>query len=354
MEKITIQDIARDAGVSIATVSRAINPHTNWLVTPPTRKKILDIVRKTGYLPSPIAKRLATGKSTNIVIFIGTKQESMFYSDYYMKLLAGAMKVIEDSQFNLIIRLIKLRENTFDLSKVIRGMDIGGAIICDWKDILEVSTRGFEGVRIPSVVLNRAFKIPGVSCIACDNFKSGYDATNYLIGLGHRNIAVIRGGYDEKDAIDRLEGYKMALFERSLPINDSYIYEGDFSEETGIRAVKRFIGLQNRPTAIFATNDEIALGAFMKLSEMSFRCPKDVSLIGFDGIYAGGYLVPKLATMVQPIAEMAQTAVKEVVRCLSNGGEMEKIKLFDAKLSKGGTCGAPPYMAAESKVSVGV
>ncbi len=266
------------------------------------------------------------------------------------------MQVIEDTQYNLVIRMVKLYENRFDLNKVTKGMDIAASIVCDWKDVLEVSEESLENTKIPVVILNRVIKKPGVSSIACDNFKSAHDAAAYLIGLGHRKIAIIKGTYYEKDVIDRFEGYKKALTDRSIPIHDEYMFEGVFSEETGFKAVKKFMSQKERPTAIFATNDEMAIGAFMKLQEMGLRCPRDISLIGFDGIAAGQYLVPSLTTMRQPIDEMARLAVKEVIRALGVGRDAQEgtAQLIEAKLLRGGTCDRPSYIRAESAVGLKV
>jgi len=346
MEKITIRDIANQAGVSVATVSRAINPHTSRFVRTSTRSKILRLVKRTNYLPSPVAKRLATGKSTNIVIFLSTRYTSIFYSDYYTKLLSGAMSVLENTNYNLIVRMLKHTEYQFTLNKVVRGMDIAATIICDFLDMLQVSLSGLENVRMPVVILNRTERKEGVTFMAVDNFKGGYDATNHLVQLGHRKIGIVKGTYYEKDMIDRFEGYKKALADNFIPINDAYVFEGDFTEKTGFKAVEYLMALKDRPTAIFCTNDEIAIGAFMQLDSMGVRCPKDVSLMGFDGLDTGRYLVPKLTSMTLPITEIAQEAVRALLCALEGKREMGELRIFEATLFKGGTCGRPPSRAA--------
>ncbi len=341
MEHITIREIAKKTGVSIATVSRAINPHTTRLVKKSTRIKVLAVVKKTGYLPSPVAKRLATGKSTNIVIFLGTKYKSIFYNDYYIKILSGAMEVLEHTQYNLVIRLVKPREARFDLNKVIRGMDIAGCIIFNEPDVLQVSMPGLENVGIPVVVLNRAEKKEGAGFMACDNYRGAYDATKHLIELGHTRIAIIKGCSEEKDFIDRFEGYKNAMINSSLPLDEQYMYTGYFSQDTGVKALREFMKLQERPTSIFCTNDEIAIGVFMALEEVGLKCPGDISIMGFDGLDVGRYLVPKLTTMRQPIYEMAKEAMKDILDTLDNKKTMGTRKIFDAHLVKGGTCAKP-------------
>jgi LacI family transcriptional regulator len=341
MEKLTIREIATKAGVSIATVSRAINPSTSRFVKRSTRDRVLKVVKKVNYLPSPVAKGLATGKSTNIVIFLGTRYSSLFYSDYYMKLLSGVMEVLENTPYNLIIRMLKHGESDFELDKVMRGMDIAAGIACDIVGVLQVSLTGLQTASIPVVVLNRAARVRGATFFDCNNFKAAYDAVKYLIRLGHRKIAIINGTHYAKYAIDRFEGYKKALIDSSIPVNDAYIFKGDFDEITGIKGLGRFMRLEDRPSAIFCANDEIAIGAFMELEKLGLRCPRDVSIIGFDGIDAGQYLVPKLATMRQPIYEMSKAAAKGLLNALDGGGTMGDIRIFNAQLMEGGTCAKP-------------
>lgn len=346
MEKLTIRDIAKQSGVSVATVSRAINPHTSHFVKKSTRNKILRMVKRANYLPSPVAKRLATGKSTNIVIFLSTRYTSIFYSDYYTKLLSGAMSVLENTQYNLVVRMLKHTEYQFNLNKVVHGMDVAASIICDFLDMLQVSMSGLENMGMPVVILNRTERKQGVTFMALDNFKGGYDATNHLVQMGHRRIAIIKGTYYEKDMIDRFEGYKKALADNFIPFNDAYVFEGDFTEKTGIKATEYLMALKDRPTAVFCTNDEIAIGTFMQLDNMGIRCPKDVSLMGFDGLDMGRYLVPKLTSMALPIYEIAQEAAKALLGALEGKREMGELRIFEATLFKGGTCGRPPSRTA--------
>ncbi len=345
-EKLTIREIAEKAGVSIATVSRAINRHTSRFVKKSTRDKILRVVKKTSYLPSPVAKRLATGKSKNIIVFLGTRRNTIFYNDYYMKLLSGLMEVLEDTQYNLIIRMMKRRESRFDFQRALQGMDVAGCIVCDFLDVLRVSLTGIEETNAPAVVLNRSGRKKNVAFIACDNFNAAYKATKHLIDLGHRKIAIVKGDYFEKDLIDRFDGYMSALMESSIPLDPAYVYEGTFSERTGIDAVKAFMDLEDRPTALFCTSDEIAIGAYLKLEEMGLSCPRDLSIIGFDGIDAGRYLIPPLTTMRQPIHEMAQEAARKILRTIEHNEDIGGMKIFDVQLIRGGTCARPLTRAA--------
>lgn len=339
MEHTTINEIARLSGVSIATVSRAINPRTAHFVKHRTRAKILKLVRQKNYMPSPAARRLVTGKSHNIALFLGMKYRSIFYYDYYMKLLAGVMDGLENTPYSLVVRMPKLNECRFDFDKMITGLDIAGSIICHLKTELEVSTAGLRDLRMPVVILNMTGNKKNIRFMAYDHAQAAYEATKYLIWLGHTKIGVIKGPGDEPDAVTRFEGFKRALRDSHIALNNSYIYQGQFTEATGTSGMDKFLHLEERPTAVFCSNDEIAIGAFMKLKESGLNCPKDMSIIGFDGIDAGRYLVPPLTTMKQPVYAMAKESALALVDALDKGKDVGGAMVFAAQFIEGGTCG---------------
>jgi len=339
-KRITITEIALKADTSIATVSRAINPQTAHLVKRSTRKRILSIVKQAGFLPNPVAQRLATGRSTHIVVFLGSRYDSIFYHDYYIKLISGVMEVLERSPYDLIVRMLKLKEVHCSVADQMRGMDIAGAIVCDFVGVLEASLNGIEEFDTPLVVLNRVEKNPRASYVICDNLKSAYEATNYLLDLGHRRIAIIKGVSSEQDTIDRLDGYKKALEQRSVSLRDEFIFSGSYATETGVRAVRKFMRLKERPTALFCTNDEIAIGAIEEMVRMGISCPQEISVVGFDGIDAGRYFAPRLTTMRQPIYEMAKRAAQIIINALQGKEDLGKTQVFDAQLWKGNSCAA--------------
>lgn len=341
MPPITIKEVARKAGVSVATVSRAINPHTAGLVKPSTKNSILNIIKKSHYTPSEAAKRLVTGKSHNIFLFLGAKYRSMFYSDYYMKLMTGVMDVLENTNYNLIVRMLKIKESRFDLNRMIQGVDVAGIIVCHLQTELEVSDIGIRNIKIPTVILNKIEYKNDLSFVACDHFQAGYEATKYLINLGHKKIAIIRGPDDEPDAVQRFRGYKDALKDHAIPFMSSYVLKGNFTEDTGFKGIEKFIHLNERPTAVFCSNDDIAIGALMKIKEVGMKCPDDISIIGFDGIDAGRYLIPPLTTMQQPIYEMARESARALVSRMEEDINIKGVKIFNAKLIEGGTCSAP-------------
>jgi DNA-binding LacI/PurR family transcriptional regulator len=338
MAKVTIREIASKLGISVATVSRAINPDTLHLVNESTRRRVARLVKSERYVPDTAAKRLVTGKSRNIVIFFRPQVASLFFDDYYSKMIAGAMAGVERTQYNLNLSIIKEERGGFDVADAIRGLDVAGAIIATVLGVFDISTKSIFGVPIPVIVLNQYKTGPNPGCFMVDNTKSAYDATAYLLSRGHRRIGFVRGSQAVKDAQDRYAGYRKAIADSRIAPDTDLEFQSNFLEESGRRAVRHyFSGRFEPPSAIFFSNDAVAMTAVNELRQIGVPCPEEVSVIGFDGIDAGRYTDPPLTTMLQPVYEMAREAVTQLIRNIEDGGRFGGSRYFIAKLIERGT-----------------
>ncbi len=338
MEKVTIKEVAKKLNLSVATVSRAINPHTQHLVTPSTRKRVLEFVRNEQYVPNIAAKRLVTGKSRTIVIFFRPQVASLFFDDYYSKMIAGAMSAIDKTPYELNFSVMKEEEGGFDVEGAIRRMDVAGAIVSTVLGVFDVSTKNIFDLPVPAIILNqyRAGENPGSFLV--DNSKSAYDATIYLISRGHRRIGFVRGPSAVKDAQDRYTGYIKALNDNGITHDAGLEYQSNFLEESGCKAVRYyFSGEIEAPSAIFFSTDAIAMTAINELRHIGISCPEKVSIIGFDGIDAGRYTDPPLTTVLQPIYEMAHEAVRQIIRNVDDGNKFKGTRYFTAKIIERGS-----------------
>lgn len=340
---VTIKDIARKTKLSIATISRAINPSTQHLVRKSTCRRVQTVIKEMGYVPSLPARRLVTGKSNNIVIFFKPEFRSVFYNDYYSKMLAGAMSAIELSVYNLIISLLKDEEGPFNVEMAMKELDVAGAIVCNFLGAMKVSAKSILGVDIPILAINQYRKEENQNCFLIDNFRSAYEAAIYLIKQGHRRIGFVAGLTVVKDGQDRLEGYKKALENNRIRFDQRLVYQGDFGERSGAASLHYFFsGRKAAPSAIFFANDTMAIGALNEMKAMGMECPRDVSVIGFDGIDAGRYTSPPLTTIRQPIYEMAQEGIREIINAIENKTVLRGTRYFGAKLIERGS--VAPFM----------
>lgn len=338
MKKVTITQIARRLNLSVATVSRAINPHTQHLVAPATRRRVMGLVKSERYVPDMAAKRLVTGRSRNIVIFFRPQVASLFFDDYYSKMIAGAMAAVEKTPYSLTLSVIKDERSGFDVEKAIRGTDVAGVILASVFGVFNISTKDFLDLQVPVLVLNQYKSGDNPGCFLVDNFKSAYDATTYLIGRGHKRIGFVRGSDTVKDAQDRYMGYRKAINDNGIRHDPEMEYQSNFIEASGRKAIRHyFSGRFDRPSAIFFSNDAVAMTAINELRVMGISCPEEVSVVGFDGIDAGRYTDPPLTTVLQPIYEMTAAAVKQIIQDIEDGSRFGGSRYFIARIIERGS-----------------
>jgi LacI family transcriptional regulator len=296
---VSINDVARLAGVSITTVSRVINKFSS--VKEKNKIRVLDAVKQLNFQPSVFAQRLATGKN-NVVALVIPRYEGMFYSFYVLELIRGIGTLCEVLKLDL---LLKLTDNKSTVN--LRG--VGGIIFADIignRTLLEEAL----GTKTPCIVINNNVEDLKVSCISIDNAGGAFNAVNYLAGLGHKKIAHITGDLITQAASQRLEGYKQALVKNNIEIREEYIIKTDYSRGQARSASEKLINMQDPPTAVFVASDSMALEVITVARESGKEIPQDLSIVGFDDNPSGLYGPVALTTVRQPLIKMAQDSVK--------------------------------------------
>lgn len=315
-KNISIEEVARLAGVSISTVSRVINKAPS--VKEKNRIRVLDAVKQLKFQPSVFAQRLATGKS-NVVTLAIPRYEGVFYSFYALELIRGIGTLCDALKLDLLLHLTDAR-STLNL----RG--VGGVIFADiignrhqLEDTLANAT--------PCVVINNYVQDLEVSCIAIDNAGGAFMAVNYLISLGHRKIAHIAGDLVTQAAAERFEGYKLALKKNNITLSPQYVFKTDYSRGQARAACENLIKMPKPATAVFVASDSMALEVMAVAREMGKAVPGDLSIVGFDDNPSGLYGPVALTTVRQPLVKMAEEGVKELNRLMN-------LKEQDAKVKK--------------------
>ncbi len=304
---VNIFDVAKYAGVSPATVSRVINKHPN--VKEETRKRVLDAIKQLKYHPNISAQRLAGGRTRTIAVVI-PHYEGLFYSYYAVEILRGVGIVCDALGLDLLLYVASRQRS--DLPVAAGGV-IFADVISQYECLKNTVERG-----IPTVVINNVVDDVTVDCFAIDNRGGAREAVEYLISLGHKKIAHITGDLKTQAAGDRLIGYREALLKAGIELKPEYVQEGDFSRLSARIATEKLLKLQERPTAIFAASDEMALEVIFTLREHGLNVPRDVSIIGFDDSPAAVQSPVPLTTVKQPLLEMAREAVEELHRIIEN------------------------------------
>jgi len=313
-KNVSIEDVARLAGVSITTVSRVINNFPS--VKARNRAKVQEVIKELNFKPSLLAQRLATGKS-NVVMLVIPRYEGVFYSFYVLELIRGIGTLCDALKLDLLLHLTDERSN-LNLRAV--GGVIFADIITNRKQLEEALSSN-----IICVVLNNYVEDLPVSCIAIDNIGGAQEAVNYLISLGHKKIAHITGDLVTQAASQRFEGYKRALKKNNLELREEYIFKTDYSRGQARQAAENLIKMANPPTAVFVASDSMALEVMAVARESGKNIPADLSIVGFDDNPSGLYGPVALTTVRQPLIKMAEDSVKELNR-LMNQKKEQKVK----------------------------
>jgi LacI family transcriptional regulator len=303
---ISIEDVARLAGVSITTVSRVINNFPS--VKGKNRSKVQEAIKELNFKPSVVAQRLATGKS-NVVMLVIPRYEGVFYSFYALELIRGIGTLCDALKLDLLLHLTDARS-----SLNLRG--VGGVIFADIianrKQLQEALSGG-----VTCVVINNYVEDLPVNCIAIDNVGGAEAAVSYLVSLGHKKIAHITGDLVTQAAAQRFEGYQRALKKNNLSLQPEYIFKTDYSRGQARQAAENLLKMNNLPTAVFVASDSMALEVMAVAREFGKDIPKDLSIVGFDDNPSGLYGPVALTTVRQPLIKMAEEAVKELNRLMT-------------------------------------
>ncbi len=307
---VTIGMVAQAAGVSASTVSRVLNGTA--VVSDLKKKAIDDAIANLGFVPNPVARGLAGGRTFSIGV-VTQALDSPFYG--------AAMRGIEDE-------LLPAGYNALFVSghwnataearciDVLQSRRVDGIVVLTGR-LTDQALKGYAKNQ-PLVVTGRTLKAPGLFTLNFDNFEGGRLATLHLIQLGHRRIAFITGDAGHPDATERLGGYRAALKESGIAFDRELVVPGEYHELSGLLAVDHLLAKKQRFTAIFAANDQMAVGAALGLQRRSLRVPEDVSVVGFDDLPTSQYAIPPLTSVQQPAYELGRLAASAMLQLLAN------------------------------------
>jgi DNA-binding LacI/PurR family transcriptional regulator len=332
---ITIKEIAKISGFGYGTVARALDDNP-YLVKEETRKKILKIAEKYNYIRDINAQALRKQKTNDIGLIVPAIFGSAFYNDFYIKLISGVIEHAKHFSYGTRVLLLEDEKGFQKIMKDIKSMKLAGVIYSSiYYGDFKTEQRGLKDLGVPVVVLNEYINGKKLYSVFLDDFKGGYDGTQYLMGLGHKQIAVIRG--TGRDIEERYEGYKKAMLDNKLKVYQKYVLKADGTESTGYEKTLELLGRGKIPTAIFALDDEMAIGAMRAIKEKGLSCPEDISVLGFDGMDIGKFAIPRLTTILRPVTEIGKCAVKILLE-KDKKYKKPKIKKIKAILEERESC----------------
>jgi DNA-binding LacI/PurR family transcriptional regulator len=299
--KISIEDVARRANVSITTVSRVINKVPS--VSKKNQAKVEEAVAALKYKPDVSAQRLARGLN-NAVGLVMPGYAGIFHSFYAIELIRGVGHACETLQLDMIFHIT-------NGSNPLNTNSVGGIIFADIIENRRQVEAALEA-KIPCLVINNVVHDLEVNYIGIDNVTGGKIAADYLLSLGHRRIAMVTGNLQTQSGAHRLEGFKQTIEKQKMVLDPHTIVEGDYSRRSARLAAEKILSLSPRPTAIFASSDDMALEIIAVVLERGLRVPEDISVIGFDDNPSCLFGPVALTTVKQPLFQMAEYAVQHL------------------------------------------
>jgi LacI family transcriptional regulator len=302
----TMRDVARLADVSVATVSAVIN--SKPVVSSKLKRRVEDAMKALDYHPDHVARSLKLGR-THVIGMIIPDVTNPFFTD----VMSGVEDVARPNGYSVI--LCNSNENPDQERRHLSTLfsrRVEGVLLAPTDT--HIAHDRLVSRRFPLVFVDRIPQGFKGGAVITDNFRAAYEATRYLIGLGHERIGIIAGRLDLSNGFDRMEGFRKAMQEAHLPIRDEYVARGNFQLESGYTHGLELLQLPNPPTAIFSCNNKMTLGLMRAVAELHVLCPQQVSVLGFDDFDWSAAFNPRLTTIAQQTYEMGKQAMELLLR----------------------------------------
>ena len=312
---VTIADIARKAKVSKMTVSRVLNNQRH--VADATAERVRQVMKELGYHPNLVARSLSSQRTMTIGVVI-PKTEKLFLDNYIAQVLSGVTDIAQENNYQImLIPVSQPGKDNGDYLKYVRGKQFDGLILLKAKvndsNLSALAESGF-----PYIMVNYRKFGDDYNFVDSENVKGAEYAVEHLYEKGHRKIAFVAGSMDEMNARDRFKGYRNVLEKYSLPFREEYVVYGDFNRERAYENSKKLLDLADRPTAIFCSDDYMALGVIEQIKNYGLTVPSDIAIVGFDNIEIGEFSKPALTTVNQPMYEIGKSSMQALLALIRN------------------------------------
>lgn len=325
---VTIQDVAKTAGVSVSTVSRVLNAKVD--VASDTQARILKVIKELGYT-SNLAARSMRSRKKNL---IGLVVPDIGFP-YSIEIMKGINRAIAETSFDLLLYTTGGIQKDGTIMREQHYVSLLNNSLTDGAIIVASAAAEFI-TDAPIIAVDPHLLNPNYPCVQGTNYQGAIAAMEYLLRLGHRRIAYINGRPEIASAGIRLQGYRDALLNAGVELDESLILPGDFSTDTGRKRALQLLSLDNPPSAIFAANDQSAIGVFQAADELGVRIPDELSVVGFDNISEAKYL--GLTTVDQFLADMGYVAIHMLIKLINNEPLDEQIYKMPTKLVERSSC----------------
>ncbi|WP_430784727.1 catabolite control protein A [Virgibacillus flavescens] len=314
---ITIYDVAREANVSMATVSRVVNGNPN--VKPTTRKKVLATIETLGYRPNAVARGLASKKTTTVGAIIPD-----ISSIFFAELARGIEDIATMYKYNIILsNSDQNKDKELQLINTMLEKQVDGIIFMGGT-ITDEHVNQFKTSSVPVVLAATYDESNTIPSVNIDYEQASYEATKFLLDKGNKDVAFISGEDDTLINKQKYAGYQKAFKDASITIKDEYVIKGDYTYDSGIEAFKELYALESNPSAIFVSSDEMALGVIHGAQDKGLTVPGDIEVFGFDNTRLASMVRPTLSTIVQPMYDIGAVAMRLLTKYMNKEDVSEK------------------------------
>lgn len=289
----TLKDVARASGVSTATVSRVLSG--NGYVSKEVRKRVESVIVQLHYQPNGIARSLRSAKTQTIGVLVPD-----ISNPYFMDLIRSFEEVVSAENYNIVIGSSSEKpEKEKKLIEVFLEKQVDALVLATSRDEISDSVQRCQQQNVPLMLVDRSISGLEVDTIVEENVNGAYELVKYLIAAGHRKIAIINGTSPISTVLERQRGFELAMKDHHLPIPDGYVQQGGFNQESGYILCKRLLKLGSPPTAIFCSNNFIAVGLIVAVNELGLSIPEDISVVSFGELLVPELIRPRLTAVIQ-------------------------------------------------------
>lgn len=323
---ITIYDVAREANVSMATVSRVVNGNPN--VKPVTRKKVLEVIERLGYRPNAVARGLASKKTTTVGVIIPD-----ISNIFFAELARGIEDIATMYKYNIILsNSDQNKDKELHLLNTMLGKQVDGIVFMGG-NITTEHVAEFEKSPVPIVLAGSIEETEQIPSVNIDYEMAVFDSVNEFINKGHKHIAFVVGPLHEpKNTERKLKGYQRALQDAGLPYNEELVVEGDYSYDSGLEAFEKLLEAAERPTAILVGSDEMALGVVHGAEDKGYKIPEDFEVVTSDNTRLSLMVRPQLTTIVQPLYDIGAVAMRLLTKLMNKEEVSEQIVVLPHRI----------------------
>ncbi|WP_306462119.1 LacI family DNA-binding transcriptional regulator [Jeotgalibacillus sp. S-D1] len=324
-------DVAKLANVSTATVSRVLrNPDS---VKKKTRDKVLESIEQLNYQPNVLARHFRRSKTNTILVIVPNIANTIF-----SQMVQGIEATASQNNYRVLLGNSNRNvEKEYDFLNILRQRQVDGMILLSGKIDRDTLQELLE--QYPIVLASEYLKDVEMSTVCINNIKCGKEATKHLLAQGHRRVAHISGPMNSMLSVDRQGGYLEAMNEYGLKRDNRLILEGDFSFESGYERMKGFLRLKDRPTALFAASDEMAMGAIKAAKAEGIAVPEELAVVGFDDIRFSSIFEPGITTVAQPAVEMGNTSMELLLKHIKDPAFKPELIMLESEMIIRESCG---------------